>query len=73
MIATAEKPCLDLDSAPASVQEGRHRLGLSRDEEIELAARIANGDRDARNRMVQANLGLVVTIARDFQGRGLSV
>jgi RNA polymerase primary sigma factor len=73
MIATAEKPRLGLDSAPASVQEGRQRLRLSRGEETELAARIANGDSDARNRMVEANLGLVVTIARAFQGRGLEL
>ena len=46
---------------------------LSRDEEIELAALIANGDREARNRIVQANLRLVVKIARDFQGRGLDL
>ena len=34
---------------------------------------IANGDRDARNRLVQSNLRLVVRIACDFQGRGLSL
>ena len=73
MIATAEKPRLGLDSAPASVQVGRRRVGLSRDEEIELAARVADGDRDARNRMVQANLRLVVKIASHFQGRGLDL
>lgn len=48
-----------------------NRRGLSRDEERELAALIANGDQAARNRMVLANLGLVVTIACRFQGRGL--
>jgi RNA polymerase primary sigma factor len=32
---------------------------------------IANGDREARNRLVMANLRLVVAIARDFRGRGL--
>jgi RNA polymerase primary sigma factor len=50
----------------------RRRL-LSRDEERELAASIAGGDQAARNRMVRANLGLVVTIAREFQGRGLAL
>ena len=34
---------------------------------------IANGDLDARNRLVLANLGLVVAIARDFLGRGLDL
>jgi RNA polymerase primary sigma factor len=50
-----------------------NRDRLSRDEEYELAARIAAGDRGARNRLVQANLGLVVTIARRFLGRGLDL
>jgi RNA polymerase primary sigma factor len=38
-----------------------------------LAARIAAGDCGARNRLVQANLGLVVSIARRFVGRGLDL
>ena len=38
-----------------------------------MAALIASGDLAARNRMVLANLGLVVTIARKFQGRGLGL
>jgi hypothetical protein len=50
-----------------------NRDRLSRDEEYELAARIAAGDRGARNRLVEANLGLVVTIARRFLGRGLDL
>jgi RNA polymerase primary sigma factor len=44
---------------------------LSRDDEHQLAGLIAGGDCDARNRLVQANVGLVVKIAHDFQGRGL--
>ncbi len=47
------------------------RSGLSTQEEHELAARIARGDHEARNLMVQANFGLVGTIAREFRGRGL--
>ena len=46
---------------------------LSHDEERELAGLIADGDRDARNRLVQANLPLVVKIARDFLGRGMKL
>ena len=38
-----------------------------------MAALIADGDQAARNRMVRANIGLVVTIAREFQGRGLAL
>ncbi len=46
---------------------------LSHAEEIELAARIARGDEDARNCLVQGNLGLVIKIARAFRRRGLEM
>src|SRR3954451_24945123 len=44
---------------------------LSAAEERELAEAIARGDRVARARMIQANLRLVVKIARDYLGRGM--
>jgi RNA polymerase primary sigma factor len=44
---------------------------LSAAEERALADAIARGDRDARARMIQANLRLVVKIAREYVGRGL--
>ncbi len=44
---------------------------LSAAEERELAEAIASGDRDARRRMIEANLRLVVKIARDYLGRGM--
>src|SRR5262249_6436499 len=46
---------------------------LSAAEECALAEAIARGDRDARARMIRANLRLVVKIARDYVGRGLSM
>ncbi len=46
---------------------------LSADEERELAEAIRNGDKDARARMIQANLRLVVKIAREYLGRGLTL
>jgi RNA polymerase primary sigma factor len=46
---------------------------LTASEECTLAAAIANGDSDARSRMIQANLRLVVRIARDYLGRGLQL
>jgi len=52
-------------------REVPRRRGFSRDEEREMATLIARGDQAARNRLVRAHLGLVVTIAREFQGRGL--
>ncbi len=44
---------------------------LSADEEKELARRIAQGDPEARDRMIRANLRLVVNIARNYAGKGL--
>jgi RNA polymerase primary sigma factor len=48
---------------------GRHRL-LTPAEELELAKRIERGDLAAKDRMVNANLRLVVSIARKYQGVG---
>jgi RNA polymerase primary sigma factor len=44
---------------------------ITRQEEIELAARIKKGDAAARERMINANLRLVVTIAHDYANLGL--
>ena len=49
---------------------GRVKL-LSSDEEIELAKRIAEGDKDAKDELTQANLRLVVSIAKHYVGRGM--
>lgn len=46
---------------------------LSADEEKELARAIAQGDVRARDRMVRANLRLVVNIARGYAGKGLGL
>lgn len=45
---------------------------LSADEEVKLAHRIAEGDQSAKNELVEANLRLVVSLARHYQGCGLS-
>ena len=46
---------------------------LSADEEKMLARRIESGDTEARDRMVRANLRLVVNIARGYTGKGLAL
>ncbi len=46
---------------------------LSAEEERELASQIGMGDTRARDRMVRANLRLVVNIARGYSGKGLSL
>lgn len=44
---------------------------LSTDEEIDLAIRVSNGDVNAKKRLSEANLRLVVSIAKRYLGRGM--
>ena len=53
-------------------EAGRWPL-LTAEEEVELAKRIERGDKEAKDRMINSNLRLVVSIAKRYQGHGLSL
>jgi RNA polymerase primary sigma factor len=64
--------CYDADSSlRLYMREISETPLLTPQEEIELAALIKKGDKDARTRMIQANLRLVVKIAQDYSNYGL--
>jgi RNA polymerase primary sigma factor len=53
-------------------EAGRYPL-LTAAEEVELAKRVERGDQAAKDRMINSNLRLVVSIAKRYQGHGLSL
>jgi len=68
-------PVLDgsLESLEIFFREARRHELLTAAEEIELSQRIERGDLEAKERMINANLRLVVSQARRYQGHGLSL
>src|ERR671934_563263 len=51
-------------------EAGRHQL-LTAAQEVELAKKIERGDMAAKTRMIQSNLRLVVSIAKNYRNQGL--
>ena len=61
------------DALQLFLNEIRRYPLLTASEEIELAKRIEQGDLDAKERMINSNLRLVVSIAKKYQGQELSL
>jgi RNA polymerase primary sigma factor len=59
------------DSLQLFFNEARRHPLLTAEEEVELAKRIERGDLEAKERMINANLRLVISVARKYQGQGL--
>jgi RNA polymerase primary sigma factor len=71
MTRTSSKTAEGVDSLQVFLREmGRYAL-LTREQEVALMQRAERGDQAARERIVNANLRLVVSIAKRYQGRGL--
>ncbi len=70
-----EEPQADptLDSLQLFFQQARRYPLLTAAEEVELAKRVERGDLEAKERMVNSNLRLVISVARRYQGQGLSL
>jgi RNA polymerase primary sigma factor len=63
----------DDDALSAYLREIRAYPLLDRDEELALAKRVREGDAEARERLVCANLRFVVSVAKKYQGRGVAL
>ena len=71
--ANAEVAAMTSDSLQLFLNEAGCYPLLTAAEEVELAKLVESGDKAAKDRMVNSNLRLVVSIAKKYQGHGLSL
>ena len=69
----ASRPPSTTDAAELYWREIKDTEPLSREREVELFTRLRRGDESARQRIIEANLRFVVSVARDYKDYGLSL
>ncbi len=70
---TRQRDCVFSKTLDSYTAEMPNANLISREQEIELWEKIQQGDESARDKLVIANLRFVVSIARTYQGKGLSL
>ena len=70
---TASRSTSITDAAELYWREIKDNEPLSREREVELFTRLRGGDEGARQRIIEANLRFVVSVARDYKDYGLSL
>ena len=68
---TESSPVTSEDQVGTLLRRAMSRPLLSAAEEIRLAIQIGQGDQEAKQRMIESNLRLVVSLARTYRGRGV--
>ncbi|MGQ9615574.1 MAG: sigma-70 family RNA polymerase sigma factor [Spirochaetota bacterium] len=64
---------LDVSSLSVYLREINKIPLLTREEEVELARRAKKGDKEAKDKLIQANLRFVVNVAKKYQNQGLTL
>jgi RNA polymerase primary sigma factor len=70
-LMTESSPITSDDQVGSLLRQAMRRPLLSADDEIRLAIQIEQGDQAAKQRMIESNLRLVVSLARTYRGRGV--